>query len=230
MSEVKRRDQELYESWKETGDKKTLGELVNQLNPLIYSEVKRASGSLPTSALSAEAKKWTYKAIQTYDPTKGASISTHVVGYLPKIRRMNYKFQNMVRLPENLQLKYHDYNQAVTNLSDRLNRDPSDEEIAKELNWSKAATVKYKSGLYADLVESAAMKPTEYKQFDNNKILYDYIMSQLTTEEKLIFDNKGTMPASELASKLGVNINRLNYLSSKLIEKIKTLKQDVGLV
>jgi DNA-directed RNA polymerase specialized sigma subunit len=230
MSEVKRRDQELYESWKETGDKKTLGELVNQLNPLIYSEVKRASGSLPTSALSAEAKKWTYKAIQTYDPTKGASISTHVVGYLPKIRRMNYKFQNMVRLPENLQLKYHDYNQAVTNLSDRLNRDPSDEEIAKELNWSKAATVKYKSGLYADLVESAAMKPTEYKQFDNNKILYDYIMSQLTTEEKLIFDNKGTMPASELASKVGVNINRLNYLSSKLIEKIKTLKQDVGLV
>jgi DNA-directed RNA polymerase specialized sigma subunit len=230
MSEVKRRDQELYESWKETGDKKTLGELVNQLNPLIYSEVKRASGSLPTSALSAEAKKWTVKAIQTYDPTKGASISTHVVGYLPKIRRMNYKFQNMVRLPENLQLKYHDYNQAVTNLSDRLNRDPSDEEIAKELNWSKAATVKYKGGLYADLVESAAMKPTEYKQFDNNKILYDYIMGQLTTEEKLIFDNKGTMPASELASKVGVNINRLNYLSSKLIEKIKTLKQDVGLV
>lgn len=230
MSEVKRKDQELYESWKASGDKKVLGELIDQLNPLIYSEVKRASGSLPTSALSGEAKKWAFKAIQTYDPTKGASISTHVVGYLQKTRRMNYKFQNMVRLPENLQLKYHDYNQAITNLSDRLNRDPTDEEVSKELNWSKAAVVKYKGGLYADLVESAAMKPTEYKQFDNNKILYDYLLTQLTPEETIIFENKNVMPASDLAKKLGININRLNYLSNKLVEKIRSLKQDVGMI
>lgn len=229
-SDVKKKDQELYEAWKNTGDKKVLGQLMSQLNPLIYSEVKRASGSLPTTALSAEAKKWTIKAIQSYDPSKGASISTHVVGYLPKIRRMNYKFQNMVRLPENLQLKYHEFNQAVTGLSDRLNRDPSDEEIAKELNWSKAAVVKYKGGLYADLVESASMKPTEFVQFNNDKILYDHIMDQLTPEEKFIFDNNKTMPASELADKLGVNINRLNYLKSKLIDKIKGLKTSVGMV
>ncbi len=229
-NDFKKRDQELYETWKATGDKKVLGDLMNQLSPLIYSEVKRASGKLPTTALSAEAKKWAFKAIQTYDPSKGASISTHVVSYLPKVRRMNYKFQNMVRLPENLQLRYHDYNQALTQLSDKLNRDPTDEELARQLNWSKAAVVKYKGGLYADLVESASMKPTEYAQFDNNKILYDYIIGQLTPEEKFIFETNKTMPASEVAKELGVNLNRYNYLKSKLIEKIRGLKSDVGMI
>jgi DNA-directed RNA polymerase specialized sigma subunit len=222
-------DKDLYDKWKLTGDKRALGDLINQLSGPIFSEVHRQSGTLPNSALSAEAKKWAIRAIQTYDPTKGASISTHVMSYLPKVRRMNYKFQNAARLPENMQLKYKLYDRAVQNLADTLNRDPTDEEVATELGWSKGQTVKFRNSLYEDLVESASAKPFETARFNENKILLDYVMTQLTPTEKEIWENSKRMSSAELATHLGINVNRLNYLKSNLKKKVMTIKENIGL-
>jgi DNA-directed RNA polymerase specialized sigma subunit len=229
FASLKRKDQEAFERWKDSGSKKHLGELMDQISPVIYSEVQRASGSLPTAALSAEAKKWAIKAIQTYDPSKGTAISTHVMNYLPKIRRMNYKFQNAVRLPENMQLKYHDYNYALTMLTDELNREPTDEELASKLGWTKPQTVKFKNSLYADLIESSSERPGEFTQFNENALLMEHLESQLSAEEKFIKDNVKIMSSTELAEKLKININRLNYLKSKLIEKIKRIQIESGM-
>lgn len=226
---VKRKDQELYEHWKKTGDKRALGDLVNQLSPLIYSEVQRQSGTLPNQALSAEAKKWAIRAINNYDPKHGASISTHVTGYLRKVRRMNYKFQNAARLPENMQLQYKLWDKAVQDLSDKLNRDPTDDEISQELGWSKGQVVKYRGSLYEDLVESATARPFETVRFNENKILLDHIMTQLTPEEKTIWENSKKLSSDELAAKLGINVNRLNYLKAKLKTKVQTIKNEIGL-
>lgn len=220
----KEQDLELYTAWKQSGDKKALGDLMHNLNPLIYTEVKRASGTLPSTALSAEAKKWTIKAIQSFDPDKGVALSTHVMNYLPKIRRMNYKFQNAARLPENLQLQYHTWNQASTKLQERHDREPTDEEMADELGWKKKAVIKYKGSLYSDLVESGSERPVEVTTFNTNKVLYDYILMQLTSDEKFILNHSDTMSSTELAAKLGVNINRLNYQKRLLIDKIKKLQ------
>lgn len=225
----KSKDQELYDQWKATGSKQHLSQLVNQLSGVIYQEVNRQSGSLPKSALSAEAKKWAVKAIQSYDPSKGTQLSTHVMNYLPKVRRMNYKFQNAVRLPENLQLQYKDYNSAVQELTDQFNREPTDAEVAKKMGWSTGQTVKFRNSLYADLIESASERPSEYSQFNENAILMEYLMSQLTHDEKFILDNVKELSATELADKLGVNLNRYNYLKKKLENKIRSIKQDIGM-
>ena len=224
---ARKKDQELFESWKKTGSKKDLGALMGSLSPIIYSEVKRVSGSLPPAALAAEAKNWTVKAIQSYDPTKGTTLSTHVMNYLPKVRRMNYKFQNAVRLPENMQLQFHDYNQGLTRLTDQLNREPTDDELAHHIGWSKAHTVKFKNSLYSDLIESSTERPNEFTTFNENAILMAHLMSQLSPEEKLILDHSKGMTSTDLAKKLDVNINRLNYLKSKLVEKIKSIKTDI---
>jgi DNA-directed RNA polymerase specialized sigma subunit len=225
--EARKKDQELFESWKKTGSKKDLGKLMESLSPVIHSEVNRVSGSLPPAALAAEAKNWTIKAIQSYDPTKGTTISTHIMNYLPKIRRMNYKFQNAVRLPENMQLQFHEYNHGVTMLTDRLNREPTDEEVSKHLGWSKPYVIKFKNSLYADLIESGTERPNEFTSFNENSILMEHLMSQLSSEEKFILENSKEMSATELSQKLGININRLNYLKSKLVEKIKSIKTDI---
>ncbi len=229
FSNVKNKDQEAFDQWKKSGSKKDLGILMNQLGPIIYAEVKRASGSLPTAALSAEAKKWAFKAIQTYDPSKGTAISTHVVNYLPKIRRMNYKFQNAVRLPENMQLKYHDYNHALVALTDELNREPTDEELAKKLGWSKPQTVKFKNSLYNDLIESNSERSSEFTQFNEQAILMEHLMSQLDYQEKFILDNVKIISSSDLADKLGINLNRLNYLKKNLEKKIMKIKSESGM-
>jgi DNA-directed RNA polymerase specialized sigma subunit len=229
FSSLKQKDQEAYDNWQKTGSKKHLGELMDQLGKVIYSEVKRASGSLPTAALSAEAKKWTVKAIQSYDPSKGTAISTHVMNYLPKIRRMNYKFQNAVRLPENMQLKFHDYNHAITGLTDELNREPTDVELAARLGWSKPQTIKFKNSLYSDLIESSSERPGEFTQFNQQALLMEHLMSQLDETEKYILDNSKILSSAELAAKLNINLNRLNYLKNKLVEKIKDIQLKSGM-
>lgn len=226
---AKTKDQEMWETWKRTGTKKDLGNLLDQLGGVIYGEVHRASGTLPTTALKLEAEKWAVKAIQTYDPTKGTTISTHVSNYLPKVRRLNYKYQNAVRLPENLQLKFHEYSRHLNQLTEDLNRDPTDEELSKSIGWSKPQVVKFKNSLFSDLIESSSDKPAEFKQFDNQAILMAHLMDQLSPDELFMFNNAKIMPATEIAAKLGVNINRYNYLRTKLIEKIQTIMRDIGM-
>ncbi len=228
-SEARTRDLELWHQWKSTGSKRHLGDLLNQLSPLIYHEVQRASGSLPTSALAAEAKKWTIKAVQTYDPDKGTTLSTHVMNYLPKVRRLNYKFQNAVRLPENMQLQYHEYNKALTDLTEELNRDPTPEEIAHRLGWSKGLVVKFGSRLYADMIESQSERAAEYTHFNENSILMNHLRQQLTQDELFILDNVDKLSVKQMCDKLGVNLNRYNYLRRKLTEKVHKIKLEIGL-
>lgn len=227
---LKDKDQDLYDQWAKTGSKKHMGELVDSLGKLIYSEVRRASGTLPPSALSAEAKKWAIKGIQTYDPSKGAGISTHVVNWLQKVRRLNYTYQNAARLPENLHLKHSEYSHAVAELTEELNREPTDVELSAKLGWSKPQTVKFKNMLYSDLVESASEKANETSRFNEDAIIMEHIRSQLDYQEQFILDNVNVkaLSATDIAKSLGVNINRYNYLKAKLIEKIKKIKMEAG--
>ena len=229
ISEARTKDIDAYNHWKATGDKTSLGLLVRQLYPVIYSQVDRVSGTLPKAALSAEAKKWTVKAIESYDPSRGASLSTHVMNYLPKVRRLNYKFQNSARLPENLHLQYTNFQNAVSHLQESLNREPTDEEISKHLGWSKPLVIKFKGSLYEDLVESGTQRPVETIQFNSNSMLMDHLMTQLDETEKYILASNKVVPASEMCAKLGVNISRLNYLKAKLITKIEGIKRDIGM-
>jgi DNA-directed RNA polymerase specialized sigma subunit len=227
IADAKQKDLAAYNEWKDTGTSESLGLLMKQLHPIVYSQVERVSGTLPKAALSAEAKKWTYKAIESYDQSKGASLSTHVLNYLPKIRRLNYKFQNAARLPENLQLQYSNFQTAVSHLQETLNREPTDDEIAKQIGWSKPLVVRFKGSLYEDLVESVSSRPTEVSQFNENKFLLDHIMSQLNDQEKFILIDSPSMGAKEAADHLGVNLSRWNYLKSKLKDKILAMKAEI---
>ena len=225
--DYKAKDLALYNSWRSSGSKRDMSRLVDHLAPLIYKEVSRAAGTLPIAALNAEGKQWAIKAVKSYDPDKGFALSTHVTNYLQRVRRLNYKYQHAARLPENMKLEFHKYNNSIAQLTDELNRDPTEEEIAAHLGWSKGAVVKFKKNVYSDHLESGNEKATEVIQYSNNNLLMDELMTHLTPDEKLILKHKGSISATELASKLGVNNNRLNYLQNKLVSKIQGLKNDL---
>lgn len=226
--DLKSRDHKLYLQWRETGSKQALGELVTSLNPLIIKEVKRSAGSLPPAALSGRAKQLVIGAVHKYDPAFGASISTFVTNELMKLRRLNYTHQNNVRLPENLHLEWHEYNTAYQNLLDKLNREPTDEEMAASLNWKKAKVVKLKGSLYADHFESGSEGSTDYSAHNKDALLMEYVHDNIDEHEKAILYKKDELSAQEHATQLGMNINRYNYVKSKLKDKIVRFKKDLG--
>lgn len=228
--DYKAKDLELYNKWKQTGHKKDLSNLVNHLSPILYKEVGRASGTLPVTALNAEAKNWAIKAIHTYNPSLGFALSTHVTNYVQRVRRMNYKYQHVARLTEDMKRDYPDYKLAITHLEDELNREPTEDEIAHKLGWSKAKVVRFRERVFSDDIEDTEQHPAEVDQYSDQPLLMRQIIDRLTPEEKFIFMNKGTMSTTKLAEKLGVNTNRFNYLHKKLVDKIKDLKDEVGMV
>ena len=56
-----------------------------------------------------------------------------------------------------------------------------------------------------------------------------YLMEQLTPEEKIILKYNKEISSPELAAKLGVNINGLNYRKDKLTQKILKLQKELGI-
>lgn len=227
------KDLELYRAWKANPSKENMSALVKSLMPLIHTELSRARGTLADSVLKTDAMKWAIEAINRYDESKGVKLSTHVVNWLQKVRRTNYTYQNAVRLPETDQLMFNKFDTARTNLSVEFNRDPTEAEMAKELGWTVKKVKDFQGKLYDDLYESSSLGDTSVHGFSSEDALVDMVRNSLTYEERIIFDNKMAdkhlqLNNTQLAAKLGVNQNRLQYLTRSVVDKAKKLKSSVG--
>lgn len=227
----KEADIALWRKWNQSKSKTDLSLLLKAMDGLISKEVNRASGSLPKAALKGSAQKWAIEAITRYKPESGVALSTYVSHYLAKIRRLNYRHQNMVRLPEEKMLQFSKFREANEHLMDKLNRTPTDEEVASHLEWKPFAVKQFKSMLFQDHYESGSDKAVEAHEFDHDKISMGYFRETLDTQEKAIFDSlfladDKKVSNSVLAASIGVNENRLSYLKTRLRRKLVSFKKN----
>jgi DNA-directed RNA polymerase specialized sigma subunit len=226
-------DQELYRTWKTNPSKENMSKLVQALMPIINREVTRQSGSVATSVLRGTGMEWAIKAIKSYDDSKGVKLSTHVANYVQKIRRVNYTFQNAARLPENLQMEYGNFKVAKDDLSNELGRDPTEVELASRLGWKKHTVANLQKRLYQDVVESGSTQSTAVTGFNPNGVLLEMVRNSLDPQEVMVFDNqikekKDQLSNTDLAKKLGVNQNRLQYIRRKVVDKARALQVEMG--
>lgn len=228
-TDYKSKDMELYNQWAKTRSKKDMSKLIRHLQPLISRQVINVSGTLPVAALEGEARDWAIKGVKTFDPSRGFALGTHITNYVQRVKRLNYKYQNAARLPEDMHLDFHKYNRALEQLRDETNEEPEVEAIANRLGWSKNQVTRFKNRIFTEGIESLEENPTQVSKYSDDNILMGHLLSHLTEDEKIILKHKGTISATELAAKLGVNTNRLNYLQSNLKKKILGLKQELGL-
>ncbi len=221
------RDTELYEAWKKNPSPQTLGNVISALMPLAGKEVSRGSGSLPQTALLGEAKKWLVQAVKTYDPTKGVALSTHATNYLQKVRRMNYQYANVARLPESKQLQFHTYSSAVSELSEALGRPPTDDELAARLGWSKKQTVKFGGMIYKDWGDHASGVDSPHYEYDRRNVFLEELKSKLTPQELALFSElmkKEKTSNPDLARKLSLTVPQISVLKASLKKKADNLK------
>lgn len=219
------KDLELFHRWQKSGSKADLKALINNLSPIIYSETRKLSGSLPESAIKGELVGWTMRAIKSFDPSKGVKLSTHVMNWTRKTRRLNYTYQNQAALGEDKQLQFRHYAHAKSVLEDELGRDPTHAELGKQLGWKPKEVEKYQSLLFADQAESGNLYDPKHSSFQTDSMKLNYIKDSLTPDERKLFDLrvKG-LPSDEAARQLGMNINQYNYSVSKLRARVAQLQ------
>ena len=107
--------------------------LLEEHKDIINSHRLKWSGVLPDVVIKKHAEQYALDAFKSYDPSKGASLHTHMFNHLSRLSRLNYENQNVVKIPEHQILQISHYNDSVSHLTDQLGRDPSHEEIADHM-------------------------------------------------------------------------------------------------
>ncbi len=98
-----------------------------------------ANFGMPLLDLINEGNIGLMKAVERFNPRKGAKLSTYAALWIKQsIRRALSNQSKTIRLPVHVVDKVHKLNQAVQRLTERLGRDPTDLELAKVLEIPRA--------------------------------------------------------------------------------------------
>lgn len=219
-------DLELWRKYK-AGDVSAKWELLRKFQGVIVSNARKMSNVRPYSVVEAELKELTLKAFDTYDPSKGAKLSTHVVNMYKKVSRGNISSQHAIRIPENVHFKFKPITEATAYLTEALNREPTHQEIADYTGWSLPKVVDATSRLRRELVESKQTFDPGVNRLDPTQQAFFYAYSVLDNQGKYILEHttgyggKPELPDSKIRTDLKLSPHMYNKKKNEVIGVIR---------
>lgn len=227
-----RRAQELamWQAWRDSGeDPEKLAPLLESFAPLIRQKMSPYLGRLrliPDSAIRTEFQLRFAEALRSYDPSKGG-LSTHVYRHLDKAKRFITENQNVGRIPENRIYKIKQFQTTVEALKEKLDRTPSEAEIAVELGWPAAEVKRMGSELRADLTsQSFEEDPYQLMPSRSEEVLrlfkYELTGKELEVYEHLTgYGRKQLTSTSEIAASVRLPDYQVSRIKSGIERKLR---------
>lgn len=220
-----------WRTWKASPTDGNAAALLKQVEPLVHKEVNKWSGTLARPLLETEGKRLAMQAFQSYDPSKGAALGTHVVNQLQRMSRLSYANQNVARLPENKMLLYHSYNLAHSELADSHGRAPTADEMADRLGWPIKKVEEYRKSIgRREMLESGGLFETGdagLYDADVQSHVVDFVHHGLPAQHKLIFEHltgyagADVLSNQDIQKKLGVTQGQYSYAKAQLIKHLE---------
>lgn len=233
MQVMKTTDMLLWEKYKASKSPMDKDKLIKQLNPLIQKQVNKWAGNVPRNALETEAILLASKGIDSYDPAKGAALSTHIMNSMAPLSRTVYTYQNTARIPENITLKLNTYNTAKDFLVTSLGRDPSADELHQELGWGVNEMNRFENYVRRDLVESVGGLNEKFYGGTGSAeedTLASIYFSLMPVEKKMFEYNTGyngspILSNPEIMEKLNLTQAQYSYQKNLLAKKLDKLNR-----
>lgn len=219
-------DQQLWHQYRQ-GNQDAKWQLLDRFKGVIAQQANKQSNVLPKPVVEAKLKAYTLQAFDTYDPSKGTKLSTHVYNYHQQINRDNYKHQQAVRLPENFAIQFSKYQEAKHKLSESKNREPNTMELAEYLGWSPEMVASAERKYHTEMVEGKQEYDAGITEEDTAGSAIRFAYEEMTQEERFIFEhktgylNKQIMPMGAIKDQLKVTPHRFNQLQKSIESKLK---------
>src|SRR5215203_2179731 len=119
------------------GDKRARQRLIEKNLRLVVSVAKKYRGyGLPFEDLIQEGNIGLMKAVEKYDPDRGFRFSTYATWWIRQaVQRAVADKGRTIRVPVHMTEKIRKVSRAMSELALEIEREPTEEEVARRLDW-----------------------------------------------------------------------------------------------
>lgn len=237
MKNVKQREVDLFNQFKASGftDKHSFQELHASLAPILHSAAQKASfnSNIPLSAHQGYASQAFLDALRTYDPTAGAALQTHIFASVhQKVKRLNYKYQNIGSMPEPRAQRVGLYLNELETFKATNGREPTEMELSKILGMPIADVRNLKKEVVKDLQIDENLEETAFHEGSRAAEKLQYLRHDLSGDELRVYDaifghdntqghikKNGKIDFDTIARELGMSPTRVRTVASNIKKK-----------
>jgi DNA-directed RNA polymerase specialized sigma subunit len=226
------KDKALYDIYKKDPSPENLSVLMRQFEGMARVAVNKYSRSeaIPPAALKLRAYAQIKQAIDTYDPDKGAALTTHVGNYLRRVNAVALEYANLGYVPPNRASKeFGPFLEANNKLKEKLGRIPSTQELADELGWSAKQVARIRRENRNDLISSKFDTPDTMPEYrvqrsrELEAMHLVYTSPETSNEERIVMEHLFGMNGGEKLSKGEIADRFFNGSKPKVSRLIKKL-------
>ena len=226
-----------YARWQADPSQKNLAEVTKSLRPTIDSVIA-SMGDAGNPHVRSRANVVAAKAIKSYDPTQGASLATYVSGQLRQLTRDVRKSNNVLSIPEGVQLDGYALYRAEQQFMEEHDREPTVQELADKSHLSVKRIKQIRQKLRATMTDGVATGEdgsslAAGEETDHSTEAMDYVYNDSdVTDQKLLeyttgYGGETPLSNAEIMRKLKLTPVQLTRRKARLSMRIMNIIHDL---
>lgn len=207
-------------------------ELYKQMKGLVHGQTNkyRYSG-IPMVTVESKGREQFKKALDTYDPSFGTQLSTHVTNYMKSVGNYVRDYKDFARIPQHRSRKIDNFSKTKAEMEVDLGREPSCQEMSEELKWDMNEVERMEKELKRDELSGTSLQESLFSQdFDQDaktKEVIDLVYSELGGREQTVMEyllgksGKPKLKGKQIATAMNISPATVSRIRGRIAEKIE---------